>query len=176
MKLLNFMAVMILVSINIYSQNINYTKLPSQLQLFPRNSQDSALVQISGTVIVPGYDSIIVEIDTNNVLWSRLSQFLDYSGGDPAFSFSPKIYADTVEFSFEVFLKQGVIQVSDTLVNRVVCGDVYFINGQSNATNDGGDFSIPWLRTFGTSKNSADATDDTNWYEANRGRNNAGAI
>ncbi|NIU01745.1 MAG: T9SS type A sorting domain-containing protein [Nitrosopumilaceae archaeon] len=157
------------------SQVINYTDLPSTRQLYPRDSQDSAEVVISGTIVSSGYDSIIVEIDTNTVLWQRPTQGLTGSG-DESFSFNPKIYSDTVEFSFEILLKQGMTTTSDTLIDSVVCGDVYFINGQSNATNNGGDFSIPWLRSFGTSKNQERSQFNTNWYLATRARYNDGAI
>ena len=171
MKCNHLLPILFFFFINIYSQNVNYTELPSHLQLFARDNNDSAMVPITGLVISASYDSIIVEIDTNNVLWRRNAQYLDYSVGKASFSFYPVIYADTVEFSFEIFLKHGSNIISDTLISSVVCGDAYLIYGQSNARASDYDglatYTIKWIRSFGTSStNPVEVEADTVWYTA----------
>ncbi|MDN3641842.1 thrombospondin type 3 repeat-containing protein [Lutimonas halocynthiae] len=86
------------------------------------------------------YDAIEVAIfkndDVNQI--SSEVQALDYDGGNTA-SFSIKIYikAELTNYSFKVYGKVGNVRTAIPLPegtgNEVVAGDVYIIQGQSNA-------------------------------------------
>ena len=176
--LLNIFKILSLVfTTTIFSQTVSYDSIPAFYQLYARNKtdNDSAIVTVKGTVDdMIKYDSIIVEIDTNNVLWKKESQFLNYNEGTASFLMKPKIYADTVEFSFEIKFKSDTIVTSDTMIDKIVCGDVFLIQGQSNALAYDPVFFKPyqleWVRSFGTmtdkdgvdiNRNTTTATDTT---------------
>jgi len=156
-----------LISNIVIAQTVTYDSIPSFYQLYPRDQTDSTIVTIKGTVDNVTYDSIIVEIDTNDVLWRREAELLNYSGSNADFLLKPKIYADTVEFSFDIKFRFNDEFTPDTLVDNVVCGDVYLIMGQSNAEASaewGGfvPYQVEWVRTFGTSEQ-AETQNDTLW-------------
>ena len=141
----------------VLSQTVLYDSIPSFYQLYPRNKSDndSAIVTIKGEInSLVTFDSVIVRVDTSNVLWIRKAQFLNYNGNHAEFLLKPKIYLDTVEFSFEIQFSINATVVSDTLIDSVVCGDVFLIEGQSNAlAYDPASFlpyQIEWVRSFGT--------------------------
>ena len=46
-----------------FGQDVTFTSLPDDYQLFPRDTQDSCVVEIAGTLQTPGYDSIKVVIE-----------------------------------------------------------------------------------------------------------------
>lgn len=165
-----------------FSQWITYENLPSRLQLFPRDEQDSARVWISGTVDTTGFDSIIVKIYRTGDIWKRMSRKLDYPGNPAPFSFFTKIVAGLYNYSFEVLLKKRTTLLSDTLIKKVVCGDVYFINGQSNAmgrlhktkSKIRGDAPSEWVRSFGNSQQNK--YNDSDWYLASGRTSRPGAV
>jgi hypothetical protein len=175
-KLLNIFGIFVLsvfvFSGDIFAQTISYNSLPANYQLYPRDEtdNDSAVVTISGTVTDAGqtYISITVDIERDGIPWKQLSQSLNYVGDVASFSLNPKIYADTVEFSFDVSFSTGSSSTQDVFIDNVVCGDVFIINGQTNASApDFGGFSpyqVEWVRSFGTSSpDSSTVLNDTTW-------------
>ena len=88
----------------------------------------------------PDYDAIEVAIFKNDDVNPTSSevQTLDYNGSTTA-SFSIKIYinAELTNYSFKVYGKIGndrtAIPLPEGTGNEVVAGDVYIIQGQSNA-------------------------------------------
>ena len=137
------------ISTEILAQNVVFNEIPSNLQLFPRDSQDSSEVIISGHVNTLGYDTIFVEVYKNNQLSKLYKSFLQYQGSSAAFTLSSKIHAEKSEYSFRIYLDTGLITQRDS----ILCGDVYLINGQSNALAidyDGlATYQSEWLRSFG---------------------------
>jgi len=161
-----------------FAQNISYFKLPKQYRLYPRDESDndSSVVNISGYIVGTGYDKISVEITRNSNFWREVTQNLSYNGGDTAFfDLNPKIYAGLIEFGFEIKFSSGSSTITNSIIDSVVCGDVYLIQGQSNAQSaDYGGFvpyKAEWVRSFGTttSKSGNDTsgvqatTLDTTW-------------
>ena len=128
-----------------------FTHLPADLQLYPRNKDDSAIVKIAGAIYLPGYDSIIVEASKNGLPYYREGSFLNYADNHTSFSFYPKIHAELSEWSFIIHLKN---KEQDTVISErknITCGDVYFIAGESNSTF--GYYNVPYqneyCRSFG---------------------------
>lgn len=151
-------------SFQIFAKNIQFNELPVHLQLYPRDSQDSSLVLISGVVADTSCDSITVEIFRGDQLFYRQSSLLNFIDSTATFSFQPKIFAELSEYFFSVFLDTEKV----AQVDSVVCGDVYFINGQSNALaidyEGKATFQSEWFRSFGNSSQTAAACrDDLNW-------------
>ncbi|MDP4219828.1 MAG: T9SS type A sorting domain-containing protein [Bacteroidota bacterium] len=128
-----------------------FTSIPAQLQLYPREKNDSAVVAIEGSIYKPGYDSVSVTGFRNGSLFYQRSQQLLYSDGKAPFTFLPSIHAELSEYHFVVHLLNTV---QDTVIadrDSITCGDVYLIEGESNSVF--GDYTDTlrneFCRTFG---------------------------
>ena len=157
------------------SVSVTFTELPQPKQVYPRNlGTNQAVVPIAGDVTSTGQDEMIVRIYRDGVLVNTLSQPLTYNAGVAPFSFSPTIPAETNNYTFEIFAKAGTLETLITTVTEVVAGDIYLINGQSNA--EAGDRfgqtpsianESPFIRSFGRRDEDPSATTaDLNWYQA----------
>ncbi|TKJ41087.1 hypothetical protein CEE37_05315 [candidate division LCP-89 bacterium B3_LCP] len=149
-----------------HGQNVQITSFPQSYQLYPRDLQDSSIVDISGNLRTPGYDSVKVWIEKDGQYLGNLTEPLTYIQGIAEFDFQPKIHAELSNHSFQLFIDGNSIIVADS----VVCGDTYIIQGQSNAeaynlSNER--FGARWVRTFGNmSPNPIECQNDTNWHMA----------
>jgi len=130
-----------------------FTEIPEKLQFYPRESNDSAIVPIMGTLYQTGADSIYCIVSKNNIHILRYSQPLHYVNGKAAFFFSPTIHAELSEYSFEVGTISGSKDSILTIRDSIVCGDAYLIGGQSNAIFGYSDTNLnrtnEYCRTFG---------------------------
>lgn len=166
---------------------VSFTACPEDLQLYPRNPENllAVNVPIAGTVLESGYDSIVVKTFRNGVAHgSELVTSLTYVGDEASFSLTPTILPELAQYSLRIFLRSGS---TDTLVKsacNIVAGDVYIVQGQSNAYARIWDGSAnenlgPYLRSFGTNpifefgessieeaQRAGYAEGDTNWHFA----------
>ncbi|MCH2112118.1 MAG: sialate O-acetylesterase, partial [Planctomycetes bacterium] len=149
--------------------------VPSQGQVFSRDlTTNMAQVTISGIVTAPNYDRVNLVATRDGSNWSVDSEILDYSLGDPEFTLEVDIEAGLWEYEFELLLESRGATQSVELIENVVCGDVYFINGQSNAV--AGDYGREglanrdqsrWIRSFGSaSLTGSDVAQDLEWHLA----------
>ena len=156
---------------------VNFTAIPQPMQVYPRSlSNNRAVVPISGEVVSPGQDEMVVRVYRDGLLTDMLTQTLTYDSGVATFSFSPEITAEMKNYTFEVHAKVGIAETLIESVTDVVAGDIYLINGQSNALaadgsglNPAGPLLNPFIRSFGwrdTIENEALILADTNWYMA----------
>jgi hypothetical protein len=81
-------------------------------------------------------------------------------GADRSYSFAAKLKPGLVKYRVELVAKTGAAEQVIHKASDLVCGDVYIIQGQSNAvaTDFGKDdpaFRSDWIRTFGTMSASA---------------------
>ncbi len=140
-----------------------FTSLPVDLQLYPREQNDSASVPIEGTVYKQGYDSIYLDGFNNNLLYFHRAQALQYSENKAFFAFNPKIHAELSEYHFIVHLKNAAQDIIIADRNNIACGDVYFVGGESNSTF--GYYNVPYrnefCRSFGV--NFSHNIRDTTW-------------
>jgi hypothetical protein len=131
---------------------VSFSQFPSHLQFFARESNDSAVVSISGLVLVAGFDTVRVDQYRDSLYWRSTSASLTYKGATALFLLRPTIYATPVEFGFRMYLvHQGV----DYLVgarDSIICGDAFLITGQSNATPGDNTFlyTNEFCRSFGS--------------------------
>ncbi len=146
----------------LWGQTIHFTHFPAHLQLYPRDSQDSAVVKVAGTVTSTGYENITLKLYQNSLLWKEKSQSLHYVNGKAEFSFTPKIVAGLYEYRFEVWLDTQKVAEEDS----ITCGDVFLINGQSNSHPNASsyNFKSEFCRSFGKHTNYDDYNPaDTTW-------------
>ncbi len=157
----------LLAFVTIAIAQISFTKHPMPLQLYPRNSADSAVVAVAGVVTGSANDSLTVKAWKGDSLFYSVTQPLVFTGDSAKFEFLPKIHAELVEYSFKVFLDtQEILNV-----DSVVCGDAFLITGQSNANVTGVNISSKitneWLRSFGSMlRDSVPFLADTSWGRA----------
>ncbi len=145
-----------------YAQNVTFSSIPAHLQLYARNSQDSAVVRIAGKVNEAGFDTVSLKIYRNTQIWKEQSQPLTYSGNAADFEFLPKIVAGLYEYRFEISVDQNLVAIRDS----IACGDVYLINGQSNSHPNATSYSYrnEFCRSFGQHTNYEDYDPaDTTW-------------
>ncbi len=166
-RLVLFLAVFTFAINSLFAQ-ITYTTNPSRLQLFPRSADDSATVQLSGFVTANQYSDIIISFSRAGITQDSAVIPLNFLNGQAEFNKSYRIRASKTLHNFRVWLRQGVTNTQFLRADSVVCGDVYLINGQSNATANatvaGTDAPYLWIRSFGNpTLNVATAQADTSW-------------
>jgi Carbohydrate esterase, sialic acid-specific acetylesterase len=147
---------------------IEFSANPSRLQLYPRNSDDSSTVVISGKVTAPQYTDIIFTSSKNGVLTDSIVVPLSFQNSQASFNKDYRIKAEKSLHNFRVYLLQGANSLQILRADSVVCGDVFLINGQSNATANatvsGTDLPYVWVRSFGNPTITvATAQADTTW-------------
>ncbi|MFH0920202.1 MAG: discoidin domain-containing protein [Fibrobacterota bacterium] len=151
----------LLLPLVLFAQTVSLSAFPKPRQLYGRDSQDSAIVPVAGTVRTAGLDSVSVILYRNGIIISRTGRALQYTGDSASFSFSPKIHAERSSYKFELHVAASLAATSDS----VLCGDAYLVDGQSNAANaeiiDYATYPVysPWLRTF--------SIVDTAWHRTN---------
>ena len=154
MKILSFILLCCLLSNITFSQvkeNIFFTELPQDFQLFPRDVNKNAIIPIKGTVLN--------RWKTISVVVFREGKLYAYQKTKPNsitnnFGFNPTIKAEKVEYSFKIYASDND-KDSTFIVEKksIVAGDFYVIYGDSNGNTQGVVTYYPtnkYIRTFGT--------------------------
>lgn len=154
---------------------VDLTEAPVSGRLYARDLvTNQAVVPISGAVTTPNVSRIHLVVTRDGSPWWNGSVNLSYSGGSAPFSFAPTIDAGLHDYDFELLLEIGGQVQQIGFVDRVVCGDVILINGQSNAVaadyhGEGlaNQSQSRWIRSFGTSALGAiQVAADLDWHLA----------
>ncbi len=120
----------------------SYTGLMT-IKSFPKNKQiyerqknlSTAKVKISGTVAASSnYDQVKlwVSIDTLGNFFETTAN-LNYVGDSATFEFDYLLSANFYNHKFMLSGVKGTVETPEWMVTDVVAGDIYIINGQSNA-------------------------------------------
>lgn len=115
---------------------VNFTQFPLHKQLVGRDlSNNLGSVRIEGSVDFTGanFQKIYVECLRDGVLYATQQQSLDGSLPQDDFAFVFQIPAELANYTFRVYGLDGVNALLLAEANEVVAGDVYIIEGQSNA-------------------------------------------
>jgi len=159
--------------------------MPKPMQIYPRALPgNTATVPVAGTVDTNGYDEAVLTVYREDVPFLVDTQALVYAGSTAPFEFSPAITAELANYDFELSVVEGANAVVVERADDVAAGDVYIVQGQSNAdankyngTANGNQH--PFLRTFGmNSDNQATTTANQDWLTAtgDGSRNKAGGV
>jgi tetratricopeptide (TPR) repeat protein len=118
-------------------------QFPSSMQLFPRNNQDSATLDLSGMLVRPApklmMDSVVAIITKNGAPWKRIATWVGYGNQTMTtlvnFTLQTSIHAELSQYNISLRLKNtaGTLDTLLASADSVVCGDVILVNGQSNA-------------------------------------------
>ncbi len=151
-----------------HAQTVVLEKWPARLQLFPRDSLSQAVVPVAGRVATADVRllSLIVRRDQTLYQYTRIKT-------DPAtgrFAFNPIIKAEAHQYSFELFLHNATgDSVRVSFRDSIVSGDVFVVNGQSNAVGRfDEDIQSPFYRSFGVNNGNVPYNPaDTAWCLTN---------
>lgn len=150
------------------------TKRPSDYQLIPRDiASNLGFITYEGSSSDQKIDAVVLEVYTDGLLEHEQRTTLSYANGAADFSVSIPVPSGRVSyrsaFYAEVAGEQTLIHEADS----IVVGDVYLVNGQSNAeassfSGSASSFESPWIRSFGLPAytDPTAVSDDLNWYPA----------
>jgi autotransporter-associated beta strand protein len=153
--------------------DVTFTQFPKPLQLYPRNLTNGfADVLVAGSVTSTGCTQIAVTVLRNGIAHTNFNQALTYSSGTAPFAITTPILAELASYTFEVRVTRNGTDYLVASASDVVAGDVFLINGQSNAearmfSGSANGNQHPYLRSFGTPSDSgAVVAADLNWHLA----------
>ena len=155
---------------------ITYTRVPLDLQLVARDKVTNlGNVAISGIVDQSSnYNSVKVEVFRNNVLLNSENNTLMYINSRASFEFNISIQAELANYSFKIYgcnSTNTIFELNKTVAN-VVAGDVYIIQGQSNAvaskySGSANSNKSDYIRVYSSgTMSSTTLLSNDNWYIA----------
>ena len=157
-----------------------FETLPATLQLYPRNAINQAEVSIAGTLTDPACARVSVVVLREGQRWKYATQSPAFINGRAAFRLPVVIQAEAAEYTFRVFISKGPDSVLVADRQRVVCGDVYVLYGQSNAGALAGidryEIDDRLLRNIAIPYQSASPRTDIAWYPSRQPFGNVGVL
>ncbi len=158
---------------------VNFSSVPQNFQVFPRNGKNEAIVSIVGKIETTGYNALSLLVLRNNSSLKYFKSTLNYTGNSANFSFSQTIKSELANYNFRLYAIKGADSVLVTSRENIVAGDSYLINGQSNAASwnvsnnfPNSDYRNDFCRTFGQAKsgNAFITEADTTWALSNNAK------
>jgi len=133
----------------------SYSAIPKEMQLYPRDKNNRAVATIKGSISTSGFERALCKVYRDQKLIKTLKTDLSYLNGKADFAFKPEIKAELEEYAIEVGFESNGAYVRDQLISNIVCGDVFFINGQSNShpTRKQAIYKNEFCRSFGSNTN-----------------------
>ncbi len=112
-----------------------FSKFPKDFQLLPRNlSTNQGLAQIAGSVVgTNAYEKLRSKVYRNDVFVTQTDHALSYVGDQADFEIGIPIPAELYNYRVEIYGLSGSQETYLNGAKDLVAGDVYLVNGQSNA-------------------------------------------
>jgi hypothetical protein len=150
---------------------VRVAKMPASGQVLQRDVNDEAAAVVRGEVASDGYDSAVLEIARDGDVVDTLRHTLNYAGGRASFAFAPKLQSGLHDYIVSLYLERGVERSLVARAENVCVGDVWLVNGQSNAAaadwaceqRANADCQNRWVRSFGTASKRGDVGQDLHW-------------
>jgi len=153
---------------------ISFDSIPADRQLIPRNlSTNLGTIVIKGNAASPGadYDQLQVVLNRDNLFYDSKNQNLTYNEGVAQFDFEITIVAEESNYDIEVFGIKGDDSILEYSVDSVVAGDVFIIQGQSNAesrirdNDSSSNFDSEFIRVYANGTEIAsNLSSNDKWY------------
>ncbi|MDZ7897252.1 MAG: T9SS type A sorting domain-containing protein [Arcicella sp.] len=148
--------------------NISFSELPQNYQLFPRDINKNAVIPIKGTVL-SRWKTVSVVVFREGKLYTYQKAKINAPTNN--FVLNPAIKAEKVEYSFSIYASDNDKDSTFIIEKKnIVAGDFYVIYGDSNANTQGVVTYYPtnkFIRTFGTYNHDAQSAGyqakDTLW-------------
>lgn len=135
-----------------FIENITFTELPQDFQLFPRDDNKNAIVPIKGTVL-NRWKTISVLVFREGKIYAFQKTKINTSANN--FTLNPIIRAEKAEYSIKIYASDSDKDSTFIIEKKnIVAGDFYVIYGDSNANTQN---VVPvdyystnkYIRTFG---------------------------
>ena len=140
---------------------------PVDHQFYARDDKGRGTLHYRGTLKEPA-DSVFLRLYAGDKLIDVQRQKI---GPDQKYALSTSLQADLIAYRTEFGIKRGGVETILEKANDLVCGDVFVIQGQSNAEAWTDQrvvhpYRSPWLRSFGTPSTNKDRARDAVWGNA----------
>ena len=140
---------------------------PVDHQFYARDDKGQGTLHYRGTLKVPA-DSVFLRLYGGDKLIDVQRQKI---GADKKYAFLANLQAGLTAYRTEFGIKRGGAETILEKANDLVCGDVFVIQGQSNAEAWTDQrvihpYRSPWLRSFGTPSTNKDRARDAVWGNA----------
>ena len=147
----------LLFSLSAFAQNTTFEDLPLDNQLYQRNvNTNRAIIPISGSISSTGFTQVRLQVSNEQGQIDEQTRSLTYIGGRANFQFSATIPAERNNHTINIEARIGDEWRVLRNVTGVLAGDIYIINGQSNAQaaaapheNDIDPYTRSWFSPFG---------------------------
>jgi hypothetical protein len=116
------------------------------------------------------FDSMTVKLYKNNNLINSFDNLLNYQNGVAPFNFQMNINSELSKYSVKIFTNKNGSQQQIGDVNDIVAGDIFVIQGQSNATalaysGSSNSYLSDYIRVFsGGHRTSSGLLSDVQWH------------
>jgi hypothetical protein len=130
---------------------LTLSRQPQDRQLYPRDASNGATVPVSGVVTDPRVKAVQLKVTSGDDEWDYTAPVVHQRD----FSFAPRIEAALREYRFELRALGTGVPRRAALWEGILAGDVYVIQGQSNAVSamyrgsSAGEES-PFIRSYGS--------------------------
>ena len=140
---------------------------PVDRQFYARDDKGRGILNYRGTLKEPA-DSVFLRLYAGEKLIDTYSQKV---GADKKYALAASLQAGLIAYRTEFGIKRGGKETILEKASDLVCGDVFVIQGQSNAEAWTDQrvvhpYRSPWLRSFGTPSTNKDRARDAVWGNA----------
>ena len=140
---------------------------PVDRQFYARDDKGRGILNYRGTLKEPA-DSVFLRLYAGEKLIDTQSQKV---GADKKYALAASLQAGLIAYRTEFGIKRGGKETILEKASDLVCGDVFVIQGQSNAEAWTDQrvihpYRSPWLRSFGTPSTNKDRARDAVWGNA----------
>ncbi len=150
----------------LYGQSIEFSSLPRNLEIVTRNESNLGLVRIAGIENQGGFSDLVIRFEKDGELIEERQISLSYSNGSASFDTNFEIETGLNDHSFRISISDGNANTEIIKITGVCAGDVFLVNGQSNAESGAREGSAngnrhPYIRTISPSGEWLQAEGDT---------------
>jgi uncharacterized repeat protein (TIGR01451 family) len=148
---------------------VTLNQLPSNYQLFARDSTNKATVSIEGVATTTGTDRVSVRVLREGQPWTWKTTTLGLSRPS-SFTVGVQIQAGKFQYTVRVYAHKGADSVLIAERTRIVCGDYIQIYGQSNAIGFYPDYPLDdtYLRNFDFVEGTSPTSGQVTWYPSKK--------
>ncbi len=150
---------------------VQLDRLPRPGQVFQRDDSGRASVSFAGSVKSSNWSAVRLEITCDGSPFDSAQQVLSFVNGSAPFDFARMLVAGKHDFELSLYALCASEQRLVARVGNVAVGDIWLINGQSNAVAAdyfgeqlaNAESQSHWVRSFGTATLGADGPYDLHW-------------
>ena len=140
---------------------------PEDNQFYARGDTNQGILHHRGTLQEPA-DAVFLKLYADDQLIDTQRQKLR---ADNTYALSTRLEAGLIAYRTEFGVTRGETETVQHTATNLVCGDVFVIQGQSNAEAWTDErvihpYRSPWLRSFGTPSTNKDRARDAVWGKA----------